>query len=337
VVLLRAAPRALTPLALLAALLALALPSAWFGAHSDLLLALLVLATALGIPVAELARLRDHTRAVVFLSLVPLLVLAAVAWALGRPFSSEVQHGLLACGLSSAEVAAVGLVALAGADATIALGVVTGSLVLAAVVGPLAVGALASGAGHAAAGRLLGRFSLVVLVPLLAGVALRSIRPLGPRLAAVDGEREGVGALAVAVLVYAALSGTRRVHDLGGVLLASAAFLAVSAALAELWRRRIAAAASGGGDAAAVPGALTIAMRDFAVAAALAQQAFGGRAGAVPGVYGVLMLVGGTVAAGRLRRGGGDEARGRGRASLSQRHTRRAAPDGCDVDDDGRP
>lgn len=293
--LLRAAPRALTPLALLAALLALVLPSAWFGSHADLLLALLVLATALGIPAAELARLRDHARAVVFLSLAPLVVLAAVAWALGRPFSGGIRDGLLACGLSSAEVASVGLVALAGADATIALGVVTGSLVLAAVVGPLAIGVLASGAGHAAAGRLLGRFALVVLVPLAAGVALRSAPRLGRRLETVDSERDGVAALAVAALVYAALSGTRGVHDLGAALLASTAFLAVSAALAELWRRRVAGGAS-------IPGALTIAMRDFAVAAALAQQAFGARAGAVPGVYGVLMLVGGTVAAGRLRR-----------------------------------
>jgi predicted Na+-dependent transporter len=47
---------------------------------------------------------------------------------------------------------------------------------------------------------------------------------------------------------------------------------------------------------------MTIAMRDFAVAAALAQQAFGSRAGAVPGVYGVLMLVAGALAASRLRR-----------------------------------
>lgn len=293
--LLRAVPRALTPLALIAALLAIVVPSAWFASHADVLLAALVLATALGIPAAELARLRDHLRAVVFLSLVPLVVLAALAWALGRPFSSGIRDGLLACGLSSSEVAAVGLVSLAGADATIALGAVTGSLVLAALVGPVAVGLLASGAGHAETAALLGRFALVVLAPLVAGVALRSLPRLGRRLAAVDTERDGVSALVVAALVYAALSGTRGAHDLGSAVLAGAAFLVVSAALGELWRRRVAGAAS-------TPGALTIAMRDFAVAAALAQQAFGASAGAVPGVYGVLMLVAGTVAAGRLRR-----------------------------------
>ncbi|MGI9183613.1 MAG: hypothetical protein ACR2GZ_01400 [Solirubrobacteraceae bacterium] len=44
-------------------------------------------------------------------------------------------------------------------------------------------------------------------------------------------------------------------------------------------------------------------MRDFAVAAALAAQAFGPRTAAVPGVYGVVMLVAGAVVAGRLGRG----------------------------------
>ena len=47
--LLAAAPRALTPLALVAAALAIVVPSAAVAGRSDLLLALLVLATALGI------------------------------------------------------------------------------------------------------------------------------------------------------------------------------------------------------------------------------------------------------------------------------------------------
>jgi predicted Na+-dependent transporter len=105
-------------------------------------------------------------------------------------------------------VAAVGLVALAGADATVALGVVTGSLVLAALVGPVAIGWLSASAAHFSSGHLLVRFALVVLVPLLAGVAVRSRPALAARLASADAEREGIAALIVAVLVYAALSGT---------------------------------------------------------------------------------------------------------------------------------
>jgi bile acid:Na+ symporter, BASS family len=290
-------PRFLTPLALLAAALGFAIPSPALAARSDLLLALLVLVTALGISFADLARLRDHVRAVVTLSLLPLPVLVGAAWLLGRPFAPLVRDGLLAVGLSSSEIAAVGLVALAGADATIALGAVTGSLVLAAVVGPVGIGWLSGSAAHVSSGHLLGRFALVVLVPLLAGVAACSRPALAKRLAAANAEREGLAALTVAVLVYAALSGTHGAHHLGAALLASLAFLVVSACLAELWRRADAPRTS------AIPGSFAIAMRDFAVAAALATQAFGTGAGAVPGVYGVMMLVAGAIAAGRVSSG----------------------------------
>ncbi len=292
--LLAAVPRVLTPLALLAAALGLLIPSPALAAHSDLLLALLVLATALGISFADLARLREHARAVLVLSLLPLPLLVGAAWLLGRPFAPVIRDGLLAVGFSSSEVAAVGLVALAGADATIALGALTGSLVLAALVGPLAIGPISGAIVHVGSGGLLGRFALVVIVPLIVGVALRSRPAFVSRLAAADAEREGVAALTVAVLVYAALSGTHGAHHLGAALLASVAFLIVCACLAGLWRRVDARRAS------AIPGAFTIAMRDFAVAAALATQAFGAAGGAVPGVYGVVMLVAAAIAAGRF-------------------------------------
>jgi BASS family bile acid:Na+ symporter len=307
-------PRFLTPLALVAAALALVAPSATVAAHSDLLLALLVLATALGISGSQLAGLRRHAASLSILSIAPLIVLAAVAWLIGRPFDHSTRDGLLAIGLSSSEVAAVGLVALAGEQATIALGAVTGSLVLAALIGPAAIGALSGGSGHAAAGSLLSRFAVVVLLPLAAGIALRSAARPRRVLERVDGEREGVAAVAVAALVYAALSGAQGAHGLGSALIASVAFLAISVGTGALWWRRMTPGPT------AIPGAFAIAMRDFAVAAALATQAFGSRAGAVPGVYGVVMLLAGSVAAGRLgrqaRRGGpgGEGARGGGGA-----------------------
>jgi predicted Na+-dependent transporter len=133
---------------------------------------------------------------------------------------------------------------------------------------------------------------LVVIAPLVVGVAVRSVLP---RLQRHDLEREGLAALAVTALVYAALSGTAGAHHLAPALLASLAFLVGSAALAELWRRTTP-------RPVAVPGALCIAMRDFAVAAALASQAFGSAAGVVPGVYGVLMLLAGSSAAGLAAR-----------------------------------
>src|SRR4029079_700302 len=80
---------------------------------------------------------------------------------------------------------------------------------------------------------------------------------------------------------------------IGTAVLAGAAFLAVSAALAVL-------AASRSGDLTA---AFCRGLRDFAVAAAFAEQAFGPRAAVVAGVYGVMMLVGGAALAAAERRG----------------------------------
>ncbi|MGI9183612.1 MAG: hypothetical protein ACR2GZ_01395 [Solirubrobacteraceae bacterium] len=85
--LLAAAPRALTPLALVAAALALVVPSGALAQRSDLLLALLVLVTALGISASDLARLRDHVVAIALLSVLPMVALAALAWVIGRPFA----------------------------------------------------------------------------------------------------------------------------------------------------------------------------------------------------------------------------------------------------------
>jgi BASS family bile acid:Na+ symporter len=283
-----AATRALTPLALLAAVLALVAPWQGLADRSDLLLAALVLATALGISGSDLLALRRHAGAVATLSIAPLVVLALAAWALGQLFDDSTRDGLLAVGLSSSEVASVGLAALAGADATIALGAVTGSLVLSALLGPVAIGWLAGHAGHGGSGHLLVRFALVVILPLIAGVAIRSANVAAGWLRRRDAERDGVAAVIVAVLVYAALSGTRGAHGLGTALVASLAFLIVSAGLAAAWQRATRQ------DATAVPGAMAIAMRDFAVAAALASQAFGNRAAAVPGVYGVVMLLAGS-------------------------------------------
>lgn len=283
----------LTPLALLGAAMALVVPSVPVARASDWLLAALVLATALGISAADLQRLRAHAVAVAVLSVAPYIVLAALGWVLGRAFGAgPVRDGLLACGLSSSEVASVGLVALAGADATIALGAVTGSLILAAVLGPVAISWLGGGGAHVDGAALLGRFALVVVAPLAVGVAVRSA---APRLQSRDEEREGVASLAVVALVYSSLSGERGAHHLLTAVLAGGAFLAGCAVVAVLWSRRAA-------GVAATPGAFAIGMRDFAVAAALATSAFGPAAGVVPGVYGVLMLVGGSAAASRLRR-----------------------------------
>ena len=283
---------ALLPLALAAAGLALVVPSEGVAARGDLVLALLVVLTALGIAPRELWGLRGRWREVLVLSLAPFAVLVPSAWVISRLFESPVREGALALGLSSTEVAAVGLVALAGGDAALALGALAGSLVAAATVGPLVVGVLAAGAATADSGALLGRFALVVLLPLAAGVAVRA---LWQRVGRGEPWFAAGSTVAVVVLIYAALSGTSGGEDIGPALVASAAFLALSGVPALGWARMVS-----GQRRPAV--AFAVGLRDFAVAATLATQAFGPRAATVGGVYGVLMLIAGALATAALRR-----------------------------------
>jgi BASS family bile acid:Na+ symporter len=286
----------IAPAAALAVLLALAAPSATLADRSDLLLATLVLFTAMGIDPQRLLGLRDRSVALIGLSIAPLLLLTGVAWLLSRPFSGAAQDGVLSLGLASSEVASVGLIALAGGDAVLALGVLTGSLIVSAVIGPLLAGVLAHTAGHAGGLHLLGRFALVVLAPLAGGLALRGIRPGIERAA---GALNGLSALTVCVLLYAALSGVSGGGQLVQDVVGSLAFMIAAGALALLATHVVSEL-----DAAAV--ALTTWLRDFAVAAALASQAFGSRAAGVAGIYGALMLLGGTISATLLRRRGAE-------------------------------
>ncbi len=289
---------ALLPLALVAVGLALVLPSEAVAARGDLMLAALVALTALGIAPRDLWAARRRWRAVLALSLVPFMVLVPLAWAISRLFDGPVREGVLTLGLSSTEVAAVGLVALAGGDAALTLGALAGSLVAAATIGPLLVSGLASGPATADPAELLGRFALVVLAPLAVGVAARVT---WPRLARGEPWCAGGSALAVVALIYASLSGAPSGDDLVPALAGSIAFLGLSALPALGWARLVA-------DRDGVAVAFTVGLRDFAVAATLAAQAFGPRAAAVGGIYGVLMLIAGAVATAVLRRRAGQAA-----------------------------
>jgi predicted Na+-dependent transporter len=283
---------ALLPLALAAVALALLAPSEEIATRADLLLAVLVVLTALGIAPHELWDLRTRFTAVLALSLAPFLVLIPLAWALSRLFDSPVREGVLTLGLSSTEVAAVGLVALAGGDAALALGALAGSLIAAATLGPLLIGLLAADAGSTDTGALLGRFALVVLLPLAVGVAARAAFP---RLTRGEPWYAAGSTVAVAALIYAALSGSAAGDDLAPALAASAAFLALSAMPALAAVRVVSPPRR-----SAV--GLAIALRDFAVAATLATQAFGTPAATVTGIYGVLVLITGALATAILRR-----------------------------------
>ncbi len=166
------------------------------------------------------------------------------------------------------------------------------SLVLSALLGGPLLGLLAEGAHHVDALALLGRFALVVIAPLAAGLLARGARP---ELARREPELSAIASVLVVGLIYSSLS------DTGGGAVASA--IAVSAAFL-LASALLALAALGllspGADRLL---ALTIGMRDFAVAAALAQAAAGASAARVAGIYGVLMLLCGASITSVVRRG----------------------------------
>lgn len=284
---LQSAPRFLLPLAFTAALLALLAPSGALAERSDLVLAALVLFTALGIAPSELLSLRSQKLLVLGLVLPPFALLAPLAWVVSHLFDDSVRDGVLALGVASTEVAAVGLVALAGGSAVLAIGVLTGSLVLAALAGPPVLALLAGPGTDVAVGELVGRFALVVVVPLAVGLAARA---RSARLGEADAELAGLASLTVVLLLYGAMSGAPGGSELVSAAAASALFLAASGLAVAAW-------------ALIAPrdlrptGALVIELRDFAVAAAIATQAFGPPVATVPAVYGVLMLLLGAAVA----------------------------------------
>jgi hypothetical protein len=281
------APRLLLPLAVAAALLALLVPSGALAERSEFVLAALVLFTALGIPPSELATLRARKGVVASLVLAPFALLVAMSWAVSRLFDEPVREGVLALGVASTEVAAVGLVALAGASATLALGVLAGSLVLAALAGPPMLGLLAEAGTDVGVGELVARFACVVVAPLAVGLAARACFA---RLRDVDGELAGLASFTVVLLLYCAMSGAPGGEQLASAAAGSALFLALSGVAAAAWALVAPAELR-------LTGALLIELRDFAVAAALAAQAFGPPAAAVAAVYGVIMLLVGADAA----------------------------------------
>jgi BASS family bile acid:Na+ symporter len=282
-------------LAVAASLLALVVPSLTLARHSDLLLAGLVALTALGIEPAALRDALRRYRRVGLLAIGPYAGLTAVGVLGHAVLGGAAGDGVLALGLSSSEVATVGLVGLAGGDAALALGVLVVSLVLAAVLGPVLAPVLAASDHGAAAGPLLGRFALVVLVPLAVGLLVRAVGERR-RIRVDQGLLDGAGAVVVSLLVYGALSGVSGGAGVGSAVLGAAGFLLAGGIVGG------AAAFGLRGREHASTVAFPAGLRDFAVAAALAEQAFGTRAAAVAGIYGALMLVAGAAGVTVLRR-----------------------------------
>jgi predicted Na+-dependent transporter len=312
-------------------------PLAWLAARQgiNILLAVLVFATAVTIEPAALRRAAAAWRPLLAALAIGVTVLPALAWAAARMVpAGPLRDGVLTVGLAPCEIASVATTAMAGGEAAVAAGLLIGSTVAAvAVAGPI----LALEAGHAgfSPSGVIGNLALVVALPLAVGIALRasagpaadvraerSLRASAPPAADVRPERaptrislrawlpattrvlatpraqrvaSHVALAAVAALVALIAAEVHFSAGYAAVAAALVVFLLASAVVGRLLGLRaprpVAAALL-----------LTTSMRDFAIAAGLAAAAFGPAAAAPLGLYGILVLVWGTAAAGALRR-----------------------------------
>lgn len=286
-------------------------PFGWLAARQgiNVLLAVLVFATAVTIEPAALRRLAATWRPLLAALAVGIIVLPALSWAVSQMVAAgPLRDGVLVLGLAPCEIASIATTAMAGGEAALAGGVLIGSTLTAVVfAGPI----LAIEAGHASVhpGVIIGNLAVVVALPLTVGIALRAGTPAAPgvpraakMLATANAQRaaSATAVFAVAALVALIAAEVRLSARYTAVGAALAVFLAGTALLGWL----LGVAAAGTSQPAATALLLTTSMRDFAIAAALAAAAFGPAAAAPLGLYGVLVLVWGTAAAGLLRQRG---------------------------------
>ncbi|HVT69688.1 MAG TPA: bile acid:sodium symporter, partial [Trebonia sp.] len=200
--LLAAYPELAAVLAAAAAGLCVQRPLAWLAARQgiDVLLGILVFATAVTIDGGALRRLAAAWRPVLAAVLAGVSVLPALSWAVSFLVpAGPLRDGVLVTGLAPCEIASVATTALAGGEAAVAAGVLIGST-LGTVV--LAAPILRLEAGHASfspAGVIV-TLAVVVALPLAVGVALRSWPGPAARALAASGARKGAARTALAAV-----------------------------------------------------------------------------------------------------------------------------------------
>jgi predicted Na+-dependent transporter len=287
-------PELLTVLVAAAIGLTVRTPLAWLASRQGInaLLIVLVFSTAVTIEPSALRRVSEWWRPLLVTLVVGATALPALSWLVSRVVASgSLRDGVMCVGLAPCEIASVATTAMARGEAALSAGVLIGSTIITvAMAGPV----LALEAGHASVhpAHIILNLIVVVALPLAVGLAVGAARPLHDRARRT--------ALTVATVSVAALVGlvAAEVHFSVGYLAVAGAlllFLTGSVMIGRLIGRSTPAPA-----ASSI--LLTTSMRDFAIAAGLATAAFGTAAAASLGLYGVLVLLWGTGAAGWLRR-----------------------------------
>jgi predicted Na+-dependent transporter len=282
-------------LVVLAAIIGLTVqpPLAWMTRHQgiNILLALLVFASAITIEPRTLRRLPQLWPVVALALVLGITVLPAVAWVSGfLVHAGPLREGVLTIGLAPCEIASIAMTAAAGGEVALTGGILIGSTVCTvALSGPILGLEVSHVAVHPA--NIITNLVLVVVLPLLVALALRIRLPLP---ASLEGAATGTSAVAVAGLVALIASQVHFALAYLGVVAAIAVFMVatvgVGTVIATRSHREVGRSLL-----------LTVSMRDFAIAAGLAAAAFGPKAAAPLGLYGIAVLAWGTGCAGFLR------------------------------------
>jgi predicted Na+-dependent transporter len=264
-------------------------PLEWVVRHQgiDIFLVVLVFSTALNIEVRSLRGLPRAWLPLTIALVVGITVLPALSWLLAHLLAAgHLRDGVTTIGLAPCEIASIATTAMAQGDVAMAAGVLIGSTALTVVLAGPILAAEVSGASldpwH-----ILVNLLFIVAVPLVAGILLRSAAQWPTRL---SGTATWTSHVAVAVLVGLVASEVHFTRAYLSVLGAILLFLAATAGVGWLVGQRV-------GKPGKKALLLTVSMRDFAIAAGLATAAFGARAAAPLGLYGIAVLVWGTAAA----------------------------------------
>ncbi|WP_298212396.1 hypothetical protein [Ferrimicrobium sp.] len=266
----------------------------WFPApgrtvdHGDTVyvtLAALVFTAGLTVDFASLRRTRSAGWRLLGALAASTVLFPLFAWGLSRLVDGQLRDALLAVGVAPSEVASLALVSLGAGDVVMAAVLVLGSTVITILVaGPIL--SVLSTASHLNTIGLGGTLVIVVALPLVLG-ALVGARLGSGGVGRVIG---GIfGSLVLLLLIWEVASQVR----LAPVYLVGVALLVVFVTGSAL----IGVAVSTGAPRATRTGiVLPVAIRDFAIAAGIATAAFGAASTGLLGIYGLLVLVLGTLA-----------------------------------------
>ncbi|MCU1501452.1 MAG: hypothetical protein JWM12_806 [Ilumatobacteraceae bacterium] len=276
-------------------------PLRWLVDHHgiDVLLVVLVFATAATITVGDVSRVAAVKGRLALGLVAGITVLPALAWLVSRIVATgPLRDGIVTIGLAPCEIASVATVSMAGGQPAAAAVMLVGSTLLTVTLaGPILI--LSTSGSRVSTGDLVVDLLLVVVVPLAVGILLRATRNVG---AGRDYLTGAVAIFAVAGLVALIASRVELSRDYSGVAAAALVFTFGAAVLGRVL-------SIGANRRLATSMVLTTSMRDFAIAAAIAASAFGADAAAPLGLYGIVVLVWGTAAAGVLRARGSADLR----------------------------